>query len=520
MCEKNLKYKNCCLKLCPYYGILYDHSGTLRKEEDSNTLNTFDRDFKEVDKIQYIREYQSSAVKEELSKVCSKIKWSKGSEVRFDRSCTCGDKETCKQVWTEKSARVFSDFISQIIVVKRQFDKSVWEQVADVVDALESNEIKISKDEATNEIEITGMEDNQTIANLLSTINSIKPLVSEQISNSDFEKLQVLIKFGIISMIENEGNVSITVTENGCNIKGSQQDVSNAKTRFLKELLKIEKYRCDLPNEHYEELLKTPMAQHKIAAHLNVLKVDNGIEWKVEDQQLSVWCKTAELKEEIAQTIMKDITYKLHHIQGDAREHRDLLDANMSEVQGKYKPYMRITYKINDADVEVIITCVEGYMDTLIGEINKAVEPCLTKDMKILIPEYIARYINDHLMDELELNLKREDVSNAQIRYQNSSFSVRCTSESYKTVSSVVISLAKHVHMEWVAHTIHGIDEYFSEKEGVDLLKSVRNQCVVERLTKTEMKNNNVHAVTVVGSGAIIFSSKCTLFLTFKYISP
>ena len=489
-------------------GLQHEHCEPRGKNGETNTCYTFTHDFGNADAMQYIMEHQSSTIKKDLTKVCSKIKWRKGSEIQFIQSCICDDNETCKQVWTEQSMRVFSSFIERIVIFKRQFDDSVWEQVTDSVDALESIGIKISKDVDNNEIEIIGLQDDRTFTKLLSTIDSIKPPVSMKIDISDVEKLRVLEKFGIVSEIENELHVKIVSTEKGCQVTGSQQNVSNAKDRLLREISMIQEYNCDLSNESFGDILQTPTVQCKIRDQLHVFNLDNNLEWKVKDHKLFVWCRKPELNEDIAQAIFEMITHKVYYIEGDPSENRDVLEANILEVQERIKPYAHISYTIDDSGMEISITCLDGFIHTLIDEINIAVKSCLIKDMTIPIPECIARYINDHLMDELRLNLKQENASDACIKYQNNSFIVRSTLGSHETVLSVVLSLANQVHIEWVAYTARGINSYLSEEEGIDLINSFGKQCDIQVLTQYEMKNSFFHATAVVNSGAAIFASK------------
>ena len=488
--------------------LQHEHGEPRGKNEETNTCYTFTHDFGNADAMQYIMEYQNSTIKEELTKVCSNIKWRKGGEVQFIQSCTCNDKDACKHVWAEQSMRVFSSFIERIVIFKRHFDKSVWEQVTDAVDAVESIGIKISKDGDKKEIEMVGLEDDQTFTKLLSTIDAIKPPVSMTIDISAVEKLRVLEKVGIVSEIENELHVKIVPTEKGCQVTGSQPNVSVAKDKLFKEISMIQEYNCDLSNESFEDFLQTPTVQCKIRDQLHVFNLDNNLELKVKDHKLFVWCRKPDLNKNIAQAIFEIITHKFYHIEGDASENSDVLEANILEVQERVNPYARISYTIDESGVEISITCLDGFMDTLIDEITTAVESCLIKDMIIPITEYIARYINDHLMDELKLNLKAENVSDVHIKHQHNSLIVRTTLGSHETVLSVVLSLVKQVHMEWLAYTERGIDVYLSEEEGIDLVSSFGNQSDIQVLTQYEMKNSFVHAAALVNSGAVIFASK------------
>ena len=477
-----------------------------RTEDDKDICFTFTYVFNNADAVQYIMDYQHDCIEEELSKVCSKLDWSKESLVAFSHCCTCNEKYLCQSEWTEQTYRVFNGFIGRVNIFHRQFEKAVWGKAVEFVDAFEATGIQISKDEGKNEIRIFGFKDDPTLTNLISTLESIKPPVSVAIDISNIEKFQVLEKFGIIAQMERDLNVEIILVENVCHVTGYQQNVLNAKVKLLDEIIKIQEYKCGLLNQSFEDLLKTEEFQRKINDQLNRFDLGSFVEWKVKNHQLSVWCKKSDRSEEIAQAILEMVSHRVIHIQGNAYDNRDAIETNISEVQGRIKPYARISFRIDEPGVEISITCLDDFMDTLIDDLTHAVEQYLMKDFVIPLPEYIAKYINDNMMEELELNL--EHLSDVHIQCRHNSVNVKCTANAFDEVKSVVLSLAKQIHMEWVAHTSRGIDTYFREMEGVDLVNLIGSQCMVEMLTQIEMKSNYICAATLLNSGAVIFTSR------------
>lgn len=514
LCAKKLEYKKHSLKLCPYYDILYGHEGKLVHDEQSFSQNNCDIDFGDVKKVKYVQEYQELKVGDKMAKECTKIKWrnEQGSKVRFEHCCQCNQSEICQRNWIQQSERVFKRFLNQVHIEKRIVQGSVWTQVTEVIYALRTNEIKVSKDDRKLEIEIIGTEDDKDLRDLMAAIDCItRPpaSISEKIELVDAEKLQAMVKFHIISKIEKEENVSAAIEQTGVILKGPQQNVKIAKDRIYAEYIQIQKHVRNLPNKHYKELLQTGMVQDKIAFELAKFKLNEGIDWKVvASERLYVICKSPDLLKQIADTIVNVIRNQEFQFEGDASKHGDKLDAEISKIRETYKPYARISNKTYKGNIVVSITCIEGYIDTLHQKVKEAVEPYLTREIKISLPVSFALYINDYMSNELQMNLKREEINGKALQYKNDSFFVIGQARTCNNIKHAVNSLAKQVHMEWVAHTAHGIDMYFSEKEGVELIRSMRGQCVLKLMTKNEMKNNNVHAVTVLDSGAVLFARK------------
>ena len=520
------------MKIFPYYEILDDHdeaSGKVNDNENGIVIpDFFDETYDNIAKIKYAKDFKKKFLEQVLGKVCSEIKWreNQGKDVRFSFKCQCGNTEVCKRNWMEKSKEKFTELLDCIVIERRHVAKTVWDQVIAIVESDEVGEdIRVLICDERLEVDIIGMRDNVQLAIIISTIDAVKeppPMESKSLNINDMDKLDALVKFQILSDIEESANVSISFNKEGqVNIHGISENISDATDRLLHEAAHIQKITLELPSKYCEELMNTQMVRDKIEHWLSEFKVPVQwkIKWKVSNEQLIVLSTVSDNLSDIADRIKQVIETDVFQFDGDATEHKTSVDTEIANIQKKYTLYARINYNIKTTHVEVRVTCVNGYLQTLQEKLMTAISPFLKRNMRLLFPEYITKYIHTYLMDELRSNLKREELNPALVQYENGVFIAEGTTKSHKYFKNVVQALVSQIQMDWLPHTERGIDIYFSEKQGIELLHAMKTQCSVQLLTKSEMKENNVHAVAVLESGTAIFAREFSFFVSQKRAS-
>ena len=520
LCEKKLEYKKgSILKISPYYSNLDDPTVIPDGGRNREAPDEFDKVYDEEKKVKYIRKYQKSNIEHELAKVCSSIKWRKdqGKDVRFEFKCQCGKSEICKGIWVERSDQVFSKMVDKVHIENRKFSQSVWVEIKTIVDSVEGEELEVLKYEDIFQIEITGMKGDANLSSVLSRLDSVKeppPIVSESLDIRDIVKLQALQEFHLISKIENEETVDMTVCINDSGrvvIKGQAPNVRDAKHKVLLEVSKLARQEFEFPNKYYEELLQVPIVKDKTDVELSHFKSPKSIVWRISEERLTVVCLESVSADTVANKILSIIREETFTFKGNVSKHRDSLKTHIIQVKEKYKQYSRLEYSVNQKDVQITITCVDGFLDVLHDEFKAAIEPYLAKDVKILVPQYIAKYMNDHIENEINSNLRSKGIEDV-VQYKDGIITANVTLETHKSIMRIFHAVAKQIHLEWVSYTMYGIDMYFSEKEGIDLLHSMEGPCGLQLLSKIEMKENNVHSVAVLASGTAIFARMYLLF--------
>ena len=464
-------------------------------------------------KVKYVKDFQNLLVQQELEKVCSEIKWrgNQGEVVRFVFKCECDNPTRCKENWVERSKGTFKGILDSVSVERMIVKETLWEQATGIVESDEvGDEIRVMLQDAESVIDLIGMKEDANLFNIISSIKALKeppPQEAASLVIKDRDKLDVLVKFHIISDIEDTNHVHIDYHEDGkITIHGMRDNILHAKDELLHKASHVQKMTVELPTEKYETLMNTQMVRDRIESELQKFKIP--IQWKVTNQQLTVLLMESDKLEEISECITSVVKSKTLCFKGDVTQHESSVTGRIRQIQDKYNAHAKLTYEIDTTCVSVDVTCIDGVLSNLQEKLHNAIIPFVSKTLNVNLPEYIAKYIYKNLMDELNLNLKRENINPELVQFKNDMFTATGVAKLLEDIQNVIEGLATKVHLEWVPFSVRGIDMYFSGEGENAILHAMRKHCNVQLLTKHEMKDKNVHAVTLLDSCTAIFASK------------
>ena len=513
LCKKNLKYNGRELNISPYYKLLDDPDVQDEQENGKAIPDYFDERYGDVHKVKYVKDFQNLLVQQELQKVCSEIKWrgNQGEVVRFVFKCECSNPTRCKENWVERSKGTFKGILDSVLVERMIVKESLWEQATVIVESDEvGDEIRVMLHDAESVIDLIGMREDANLFNIISSFKALKeppPQEAASLVIKDRDKLDILVKFHIISDIEDTNHVHINYHEDGkITIHGMRDNILHAKDELLYKASHVQKMTVELPNEKYEKLMNTQMVRDRIESELQKFKIP--IQWKVTNQQLTVLLMESDRLEEITECITSVVKSKTLCFKGDVTQHESSVTDRIRQIQDKYNAHAKLTYEIDTTCVRVDVTYIDGVLSNLQEKLHDAIIPFVSKRIKVNLPDYIAKYIYINLMDELNMNLKREHINPELVQFKNNMFVATGLAELIKDIQTVIEGFATKVHLEWVPFSVRGIDMYFSGEGENAILDAMRKHCNVQLLTKHEMKDKNVHAVTLLDSCTAIFASK------------
>ena len=463
--------------------------------------------------MKYVKDFQNLLVQEELEKVCSEIKWrgNQGEAVRFVFKCECGNPTRCKENWVERSKGTFKGILDSVLVERMIVKETLWEQATAIVESDDvGDEIRVMLHDSESVIELIGMKEDANLFNIISSIKALKeppPLEAVSLVIKDRDKLDVLVKFHIISDIEDTNHVHINYHDDGnIAIHGMGDNILHAKDELLYKASHVQKMTVELPNEKYEKLMNTQMVRDRIESELQKFKIP--IQWKVTNQQLTVLLMESDRLEEITECITSVVKSKTLCFKGDVTPHESSVTDRIRQIHDKYNAHAKLTYEIDTTCVSVDMTCIDGVLSNLQERLRDAIIPFVSKTIKVNLPEYIAKYIHANLMDELNMNFKRENINPELVQFKNNMFTATGVAKLLEDIQNVIKGLATKVHLEWVPFSVRGIDMYFSGEGENAILHAMRKHCNVQLLTKHEMKDKNVQAVTLLYTCTAIFASK------------